>query len=81
MLIPSTKIFYFRIYQNTIRQIIEKKIYASDDFYEYDDTILHEIIHAADYVMISKTDTIEATNKKVNNFADAALSLNENLKK
>lgn len=77
----SNTIFYFRIYQNTIRQIIEKKIYASDDFYEYDDTILHEIIHAADYVMISKTDTIEATNKKVNNFEDAALVLNENLKK
>jgi hypothetical protein len=77
----SNTIFYFRIYQNTIRQLIEKQIYNNEAFLEYEDTILHEIIHAADYVIISKTDTIEATNKKVRSFEDTALKSNENLNK
>ncbi len=74
----STNIFYFRIYYETIKQLIDKKIYASDEFYEYDDTILHEIIHAADYQSISKTDGVEAINNKIkkNAVSDSYFNLN-----
>ena len=57
--------YYFNLYYNTTKQIIECIYNNNENYHEYNDTFLHELIHAADLFAIKKTDKLELQNKKV----------------